>query len=301
MFSPFDIENHDDYQRWRKHKLENYPSRLEHLIVDVQDPRALTPAEHDALLERCKKTNFAIYRSDMIAEDKAIPARLGAQFGLHRLNHNWLADEDAITSLKVNDQGERPAYIPYTDRPIKWHTDGYYNTADEQIHGLLLHCVRPAQSGGVNRLLDQDIAYIMLRDRNPQFIQALMQPDAMSIPPRTDENGVVRAEVSGPVFSVHPPSGGLHMRYTARTRSIHWKQDPLLQQAVDCLQDLLESASPYIFSATLQPGMGLISNNILHDRSAFSDSDEHKRLLYRARYFDRIRDTGPLDDLERKD
>ena len=85
MFSPFDLENHDHYQRWRDQKLAHYPSRLEDLIVDVQDPRALTPAEHDALLERCKKTSFAIYRSAMTAEDKAIPARLGAQFGLHRL------------------------------------------------------------------------------------------------------------------------------------------------------------------------------------------------------------------------
>ncbi|MDH3512590.1 MAG: taurine catabolism dioxygenase TauD, partial [Gammaproteobacteria bacterium] len=38
----------------------------------------------------------------------------------------------------------------------------------------------------------------------------------------------------------------------------------------------------------LQPGQGLISNNVLHNRTAFEDGPSRKRLLYRARFFDRI-------------
>jgi len=38
----------------------------------------------------------------------------------------------------------------------------------------------------------------------------------------------------------------------------------------------------------LQAGEGLISNNALHNRTAFEDGAAHKRLLYRARFFDRI-------------
>jgi hypothetical protein len=34
--------------------------------------------------------------------------------------------------------------------------------------------------------------------------------------------------------------------------------------------------------------MGLICNNVLHTRSAFSDSPQHRRLLYRGRYYDRL-------------
>jgi hypothetical protein len=34
--------------------------------------------------------------------------------------------------------------------------------------------------------------------------------------------------------------------------------------------------------------MGLLCNNVLHDRSAFSDDPSRPRLLYRARYLDRI-------------
>jgi hypothetical protein len=261
-------------------------------MVRVHDPRALTRVEHDALLACCRKTNFAIYLSDIREENKDIPIRLGEQFGLRHLDHNWLADEDAVTSLTVNPAGDHPAYIPYTDRPIRWHTDGYYNHPREQIQGLLLHCVRPADQGGANRLLDHDMAYIKLRDTNPEFIRALMRPDAMTIPERLDENGVARPAVTGPVFSVLPDSGALHMRYTARTRSIQWKNDELTQRAVSCLENILESDLPWIFSATLQAGMGLLSNNILHDRSGFSDGEGLPRLLYRARFFDRISDTG---------
>ena len=39
----------------------------------------------------------------------------------------------------------------------------------------------------------------------------------------------------------------------------------------------------------LQSGQGLICNNVLHTRSGFET--DSPRLLYRARYFDRIADT----------
>ena len=34
--------------------------------------------------------------------------------------------------------------------------------------------------------------------------------------------------------------------------------------------------------------MGLISHNVLHDRSGFEDDPQQPRLLYRARYLDRV-------------
>ena len=87
--------------------------------------------------------------------------------------------------------------------------------------------------------------------------------------------------------------GNLHMRYTMRKRNVVWKDDLLVQEAVGWLENLLNGESEYIYRGTLQPGWGLISNNVLHDRSAFSDFDDPaaKRLLYRARYYDRVRGT----------
>ncbi len=292
--SPFDLNNDNAYQAWRARKLENYPSDLSQLIVEVNDPRQLTRAEHEAIQARCQVANMAIYVSPLKDEDKAIPKKLGEQFNLTHLDSNMCADDDSITSLTVAPKGERQTYIPYTNRPIHWHTDGYYNVLDKQIYGLLLHCVRSAQTGGENALLDHEIAYIMLRDENPDYIRALMLPNVMCIPANiTTGAEEIRPTRCGTVFSV-TPSGYLHMRYTKRTRSITWKLDKMTQAAVRYLENRLDSDSPYIFRGTLQTGHGLICNNVLHDRSGFTDPTEadQQRLLYRARYYDRIADTA---------
>ena len=290
-FTPFALDSDRDYQAWRANKLCDYPTTIAELMVKVGDPRKLSPDEHAAILALCGKANMAIYVSNTGQQaDKEIIRQLGHQFGLERLDRNMLADDDGITSLMVQASGEHQHYIPYTDRPIKWHTDGYYNPPERQILGMQLHCVCNAASGGDNGLLDAEIAYILLRDANPEFIRALMAPDAMTIPARMDEDGVARPDQSGPVFSLLP-SGDLHMRYTARTRSIHWKKTPIVAEAVAFMENLLNSDSPYIFRARLEPGMGLICNNILHDRTAFSDDADCKRLLYRGRYYDRIKGT----------
>ncbi|MCW9012682.1 MAG: TauD/TfdA family dioxygenase [Gammaproteobacteria bacterium] len=293
VFAPFNIDSDKDYLIWREQKLAGYPEKLEDLVVEINNPKRLSSAEHLAMHELCAKTNMVIYAGQLTGADKEIPIIMGEQFGLLRLNNNWLADEDAVTSLTVNNEGDHAQYIPYTNRPIKWHTDGYYNSANQQIWGLLLHCVQSAQEGGENQLLDHEIAYIYLRDENPDYIRVFMEADVMTIPERMDANGgVARTAEAGPVFSIHPETGNLHMRYTARSRSIVWKDTPLVKQAVSYLVELLGSDLPYIFKGILQPGMGLVSNNVLHDRSGFNDKDASQRLLYRARYFDRIFGTG---------
>ena len=100
--SPFLLENEVSYQRWRHGKLNDYPVTTEDLIVEVTDPRRLSAAEIAEMLRICHKTNMVIYASPLgKQEDKAIPRRLGEQFGLHRLDSNSLADDDGITSLRL--------------------------------------------------------------------------------------------------------------------------------------------------------------------------------------------------------
>lgn len=294
--SPFDLADDDAYRTWRDAKLARRPGRVEDLVVDVADPRRLTPTEHAALLERCARANMAVYRSPLTTADKDIPRRLGQQLGLHRLDANWLADEDGISPITVSGarhdapgtQGDRAAFIPYTDRAIKWHTDGYYHPTARRIEAMILHCVAPAHEGGINALMDHDMAYIALRDANPDWVRALMAPDAMTIPERCDDAGVARPAQSGPVFL--PVLGGraLHMRYTARTRSIEWKTDAATRAAVAFLERLLAGDGPALLRTRLDAGMGLVCNNVLHDRSAFVDDPQRPRLLYRARFLDRI-------------
>lgn len=294
--TPFSLDNDDLYQRWRDQKLQGYPAGLGDLLVEINDPRTLTDSEHAALLQRCRKANMALYASKTGSDpDPEIPLSMGRRFGLQGLNKNWLADETGLTSLTVRDEGIRQHYIPYTNRAINWHTDGYYNTANKQIHALNLHVVQQAASGGENALMDHEIAYILLRDKNPDYIRALMAPRAMTIPARIDEGGTVaRPEEPGPVFVIMP-SGDLHMRYTIRVNNVMWADDALSREALAYLQQILNSDSPYIYRGRLEAGMGLVSNNVLHDRAAFTDDATHKRHYYRARYFDRLAGTSIAD------
>jgi len=287
--APFDLDRPQDYTLWRERKLSKYPARLEDLIVEVRNPHQLTPGEAKALQVRCRRANMAIYASPNGADpDKELPRRLGAQLGLMRPDHNLGADQDAISALTVRSDALHQGYIPYSNRSITWHTDGYYNPPDRWIFGMLLHCVQPAMTGGENYLLDHEIAYILLRDQNPEFVRALMHPQAMTIPANRMNGEELRPDCPGPVFSVHP-AGYLHMRYTDRTRSIHWRDDPLTTKAVSCLKEILHSRTAWHFSARLKAGWGLVTNNTLHTRTRFEDG-EHPRLLYRARYYDRIVD-----------
>ncbi len=291
MSGCFDLADAAAYVRWREHKLDTAPRQLTNIIVEINDPRALQTAERQRFIVLNARCNMAVYVGKTGPDpDKQIPRKLGAQLGLNRIDSHWLTDDDAISPISVRgttERGERKEFIPYTDRPIKWHTDGYYNAPERTIHGLLLHCVQSAATGGENQLLDHEIAYILLRDEDPEFIRALSAADAMTIPARMDEAGVARPAQPGPVFSVDGASF-LHMRFTARTVSILWRADPLSQAAVAALTRILATPTTWTLSGRLEPGMGLVCNNVLHDRGGFTETPDQRRLLYRARYYERV-------------
>lgn len=291
--SPFDPGDAGAYRRWRDWKLAVHPRSADELVVDVADPFALTPSERDALLERITRANMAVYRAPPTAVDASLPRALGRQLGLVRLDANWLAEDDGVSHIAVSAQGgTRGEFIPYTDRAIGWHTDGYYHPGGRRIHGMLLHCVRPAAEGGVNTLLDPEIAYIALRDADARHVAALTADDAMTIPAReADDGGVARPAQPGPVFSFDD-GGALHMRYTARTRSIAWKDDAATRAALACLEALLAGGAPQVLRLRLDAGMGIVGHNVLHARSAFVDDPCRPRLLYRARFLDRVHAPG---------
>jgi alpha-ketoglutarate-dependent taurine dioxygenase len=285
--SPFALDRPQAYLRWREEKLARYPRRAEDLVVEVRDPRALTDREVAELRRVCAAANMAVYASPLAdAADKAIVQRVAERLGLRRLQANPLADEDGISALEVTPEKSGRGYIPYSSRRLLWHTDGYYNPPESRIRAFLLHCVRPAAEGGENRLLDPEIAYLLLRDADPGFVEALSAPDAMTVPANEEDPSRERAAQTGPVFSCE--GGVLHMRYTARTRSIQWRADAATRAALERLREMLDSDSPYVFRLRLSAGQGLVCNNVLHDRSEFTDAPGAGRLVYRARYSDRI-------------
>lgn len=288
--NPFDLNNDAVYEAWRDAKMVDYPTTAEALVVSIADLANPTEAEFEAMMQRLRQTNMVVYAApENRAQDKHEPEMLGIRFGLRVPDQNWGADEDGITALQVEEGQWRAGYIPYTNRAIHWHTDGYYNSPTQQVRAVMLHCVRPACEGGENQLLDQDLVYIHLRDENPDFIRALMGEDVMMIPANIKNGQELRPDRPGPVFSVDE-QGAMHMRYTARARNVVWSDDALVQEAKACLEAFIED-TPYQMHHTLQSGQGLISNNVLHNRSAFTESEECKRLLYRLRFYSRVQNS----------
>ena len=293
--SPFDLTDERAYAAWREQKLLSHPKCLDELLVEIDNPLELTGVERAAIRQACSQANMAIYRikpdEKGSAPDSSLLAELGRQLGLSHLDQNLYASDDGISALQVSAQRRQHEYIPYSSRAISWHTDGYYNPPERNIHGMVLHCAQPAARGGANALMDHEMLYLQMRDENPDYIAALMQDDVMTIPANIEEGVEIRPEQSGPVFSVSS-NGCLHMRYTARTRSIVWKRDANTQAAVECLTRLLVEDSPYCFKKRFAAGEGVISNNVLHTRTAFEDDKDQPqgRLVYRARYYDRVTD-----------
>ena len=290
---PFDPADDLAYGRWREAKLSGFPDSIDDLRVDVEDPARVTAAERSALIERIRRGNMAIYRCAGAAVDRDALRRFGQALGLWRLDEHLCAEEDGISQLQVSEGGRTGEYIPYTDRPLSWHCDGYYNAPEGTIRAMLLHCVSAAAQGGENALMDHEMLYIAVRDAGSHYIEALMHPEALTIPANTQDGEVIRPERTGPVFSVDPASGALHMRYTARGRNIRWRDDPVTAEAVALIGRILDAPDSPVFRYRLRPGEGILCNNVLHNRTGFRDDREsgHQRLVYRARFLDRVAET----------
>jgi hypothetical protein len=286
--SPFSLTDDAAYSAWRERKLANtYPSAP----VAVADPGELADDEYSELLKRCAINNFALFRVDNeIGDIELALKQLGGRLGLLGIDQNLCAEDSGVTAITVKQTATDHTYIPYTNRPLGWHTDGYYNAVDQQIKAWLLYCAHPATEGGTNGLFDHEIAYIRLRDENPDWIRALMAPDAFTIPNNVERGRQIRPDHSGPVFSVSPQDGALHMRYSARQRNVVWKDDADTRAAAAYLLELFRNGDDRMLTYRLNAGEGVISNNILHRRDGFRDDPTQgaKRLIYRARYYQRL-------------
>jgi len=287
----FSVDDNENYSLWRTKKLENYPTKRDDLIVKVADLANPTSDEISQITTLCQKTNMAIYDSQVPVKEDVLE-QFCSHFGLKTMENHRSRDSLGVVSIEQADSDTRGGYIPYTDKPLSWHTDGYYNDPEHRIRAMILHCARNASEGGVNALIDPEIIYIRMRDENPDYISAFMHPQCYTIPENTDPRTPYRPVSIGPVFEMDPESAKLHMRYSARGRNVIWRDDETTRQAHEFLTHILEN-DPLIIRYKLQSGQGVISNNVLHNRTGFTDSAPagQKRLMYRIRYFERIAQT----------
>ena len=303
MDDPFDLSREAAYLAWRARKLRAYPAEIADLRVSIGRLDRPTQAECSALKTRLDSFNVALVQVDPGEINAEALLSFTRALGLRRTDANLFADASAISSICATarppaetgrgggDTGETATpgdFIPYTNKALSWHTDGYYNAPDAQVGAWCLFCVRAARDGGENSLIDHEMAYLRLRDASPQHIVALSDPRALGIPAHVRDGRTLRPESIGPVFSVR--GGCLHMRYSARGRHVIWRDTAGTHAARDALHRLFSRPDVFTFRCTLKPGEGLVSNNVLHCRSGFEDEDDpaKARLLYRLRFLDRI-------------
>ncbi|GJL82319.1 MAG: hypothetical protein DHS20C01_19530 [marine bacterium B5-7] len=256
-------------------------------IVDVENIRYLTKQEHCALSARIDVANMTLYRTPDMTIDHQAVLTLGEQFGLRNVEHNICADDDGVSDVTVKNGDRHGRYIPYTSRQLSWHTDGYYNADDRAIKSFILHCSEQGIHGGENELLDHEILFGLLQHDNNIDHQSLFAHDAFAIPANMDGGEELRERYVGPVFNT--VDNRLHMRFSARSRNIEWNTRPAILTAVEAIRYYLNH-SPLTLKIRLEPGMGIITRNVLHRRSAFVDSHDQRRLVFRARYRDDIYD-----------
>lgn len=281
----FQLSPARDYRAWRASKLRSVDRSPSLRPIEIRDPRRLSTAESSRLRRQLANTNLALYGCDKPVDGEALRS-IGRQLGLVRLDHHLCADPSGVATITDGGDAGDGEFIPYTNRALNWHTDGYYRPPPLCVRAFLLHCVAAARQGGANRFFDHELAYILLRDREPHWITALSAPDVLLIPGYDRIAGGSRPDVAGPVFSVDQ-AGRLHMRYTARTRNVIWKADNAVRDAIAFLHEMLDDAQGYRRRYTLRPGEGIVCANVLHSREAYNDENSRQgRTLLRARYLD---------------
>ena len=257
-------------------------------VVSVKALNSLAAPELSLFNLSLSLFNYAIYEADVSNDFETDAHKFSAQLGLNSLDQHLCVAEDKITKIFDNADKSKSFYIPYTNKPINWHTDGYYNSENQKVHAFVLHCANPAFEGGENSLMDQDQVFIHLMQHDPLYIAALMDDNVMTIPENKKNDVVLRPQTSTAIFKVLNDQHHVLMRYSMRKKNIVFKQDSVTQEALSCMDEFINSNSSPHNSIKLKAGQGIVCNNVLHKRTAFMDKTGSERLYYRSRYYNRI-------------
>tara|TARA_Y100000022_G_scaffold160476_1_gene143374 strand:- start:6 stop:833 length:828 start_codon:yes stop_codon:yes gene_type:complete len=267
-----------EFLRWAEEKERNIPQNIDGISVNIHDINNVKTSEIAKIKETINRYNSCIYSSSVPLESNITLLKFAELVGMRTYDCNNLESNEISTITPV--ENNKINYIPYTDKPLNWHTDGYYDR--KPIFSWLLHCVNPATQGGENYLLDHELAlreYVMRHDD----INNLLAADALTIPESKDTS---RAKISTYIFSFENQYKKLHMRFSMRKDNID--TSPKASEAITKLKKIIENdCGKYSLTYKLQKNEGIITNNILHGRNAFKD-DKVKRKLLRIRSYERL-------------
>ena len=267
-----------EFLRWAEEKEKNIPQNSDGILVNIHDINNVKTSEIAKIKETIYKYNSCIYSSKIALKSNTNLLKFVELVGMRTYDCNNIDSNEISTITPL--QNSKINYIPYTDKLLNWHTDGYYDK--KSIFSWLLHCVNPATQGGENYLLDHELVLREYLLRNDD-INNLMAEDALTIPASKDTS---RPEISTYIFSFKNKYKRLHMRFSMRKDNIGTsaKASPAIIKLKEIIED---DCAKYSLTYKLQKNEGIITNNILHGRKAFKD-DKVKRKLLRIRSYERL-------------
>jgi len=268
-----------EFKLWAAEKEANTPSNINDLKIDIKDINNVQSSEINMIRVLIKRYNCCIYNSNTDLNSKAHLISFAQSIGMMTYDINNI-DNDSVCSITKNKHKNIKGYIPYTDKALNWHTDGYYD--QKPIHSWLLHCVVPAQEGGENRLLDHELVirqYVLKHDD----IDLLERDNAFIIPGNKDAG---RLDTESYVCSNNNKYKKLHMKFSMRKDNI--RLDENVKVAMTKMKDIiLDDCKKYYLTYKLSKNEGIIANNILHGRNAYKDGENMREIL-RIRSYERI-------------
>ena len=275
-------KNSREYDSWKTDKLSKFSNNIEDLMVEIRDPMEISSAEKHKCAEIISNSNLVFFEIDKKPADiQQMLVMLSGQFGMRNFELMESSDGDGVTKIEVTDSNESKGdYIPYTNKALNWHTDGYYNDVSEPILSWLLFCQNNVIDGGINKFMDHEIVYILFNE-NSESIGDLFNDNVFTIPKNEKTD---RPDISGYVFRFLNEK--LHMRFSMRERNIIW--DDKLRASVQLLKEIITKNDNYHVKHKLEPNQGVISNNVIHMRTSFTNQENENRLLYRLRSKTRI-------------
>lgn len=279
----FNLDSGEDYKKWRDEKLAAYPKSVGELVVELGDMTAITEREKGKIKELVELANMCVYTAGSADLSMDSLLALGRQLGVSDTDKaRRHTNSDELTNSGILNNA-----IPFTTRHVRWHTDATYFGSDKTIQALFLLCKRPAIEGGSNKVLDHEIMYILLRDKDPDALRVLMNKNCFKY--KNPKTGEIAEHLGGKVFWTNA-DGNLCHRFSFRQMDMAWSDDADVGAARAVLESMMLAESGYVIEGRLESGLGLVSNNVLHTREKLVDSDDdaQKRLLFRTRFYDRV-------------
>ncbi len=261
--------------------------------LDSTFPRFRFPANFNTkscltvLQEICiavKRHGFVHYIwEDTPTDINASVVHLLGALNLRTSDSGVIRDSGDLSLLRDLTGSPKGRFPPYRSSSMNWHTDGYYNDSNQTVRCFTLHCVEPAAKGGTLSLIDDQLVIHELLSRHLGEAALLAHPEAMTLPANKDDLGHDRPDRTVPVIE-NNGDHTLSLRFTTRTQNISWRNEET-RIAANRVADLLTNHPEWHTEITLSKGEGVITRNVLHARSEFTDeAGQPGRQILRGRF-----------------